>query len=222
MGPLWNFAWEPNGPSKIGELVMYFNGGTLQILLGALRNSNGGNPRALNKKCLPRALMVNAMAAVDLAMQGAGASAAIVLTQVFRLAAATQLSNKITFCNGCLFSNLWENYFYSSDLIMIQWTSQAMISTVCTYKNLLRSFMRSHQMETFSALLALCVRNSPVTDEFPSQKPVTQSFDVFFDLRLNKWLSKQSWGRWFQMPPHPLWRYCNVLILRNIIGRPLL
>ena len=81
----------------------------------ALRNSNGGNPRALNKKCLPRALMVNAMAAVDLAMQGAGASAAIVLTQVFRLAAATQLSNKITFCNGCLFSHLWENDFYSSD-----------------------------------------------------------------------------------------------------------
>ena len=44
MGPLWNFAWGPNGPPKIGELVMYFNGGTLQILLGALGNSNGGDP----------------------------------------------------------------------------------------------------------------------------------------------------------------------------------
>ena len=33
-------------------------------------------------------------------------------------------------------------------------------------------------METFSALLALCVGNSPVTIEFPSQRPVTQSFDV--------------------------------------------
>ena len=41
-----------------------------------------------------------------------------------------------------------------------------------------------HQIETFSALLALCVGNSPVTGEFPSQRPVTQSFDVFFDLRL--------------------------------------
>ena len=40
-----------------------------------------------------------------------------------------------------------------------------------------------HQMETFSALLALCARNSPVTGEFPSQRPVTRSFDVFFDLR---------------------------------------
>ena len=47
-----------------------------------------------------------------------------------------------------------------------------------------------HQMETFSALLALCVGNSPVTGEFPAQRPVTRSFDVFFDLHLNKWLSK--------------------------------
>ena len=49
-----------------------------------------------------------------------------------------------------------------------------------------------HQMETFSALLAFCVGNSPV-----SQRPVTRSFDVFFDLRPNKRLSKQSWGWWF-------------------------
>ena len=43
-----------------------------------------------------------------------------------------------------------------------------------------------HQMETFSALLALCVGNSPVPGEFPTQSPVTRSFDIFFDLRLNK------------------------------------
>ena len=41
-------------------------------------------------------------------------------------------------------------------------------------------------MEIFSALLAICARNSPVTSEFPTQKPVTWSFDVFFDLDLNK------------------------------------
>ena len=41
-----------------------------------------------------------------------------------------------------------------------------------------------------SALLALCAGNSPVTGEFPAQRPVTQSFGVFFDLRLNRWLSK--------------------------------
>ena len=43
-----------------------------------------------------------------------------------------------------------------------------------------------------SASLALCAENSPVTGEFPSQMPVTRSFDVFFYLRLNKWLSEQS------------------------------
>ena len=45
-------------------------------------------------------------------------------------------------------------------------------------------------METFSALLALCAGNSPVTGEFSTQRPVTRSFDVFFDLHLNKRLSK--------------------------------
>ena len=54
-----------------------------------------------------------------------------------------------------------------------------------------------HQMETFSALLALCAGNSLVTGEFPSQRPVTLNFDVFFDVWLNKRLSKQSWGWWF-------------------------
>ena len=39
-----------------------------------------------------------------------------------------------------------------------------------------------HQMETFSALLAFCAGNSPVTGEFPSQRPVKRSFDVSFDL----------------------------------------
>ena len=45
-----------------------------------------------------------------------------------------------------------------------------------------------HQMETFSPLLALCAWNSPVTGEFPSQRPATRSFGVFFHLRLNKTL----------------------------------
>ena len=66
-----------------------------------------------------------------------------------------------------------------------------------------------HQMETFFALLALCVGNSPVTGEFPSQRPVTRSFDVFFDLCLNKQLSKQSWGWWFDTPSRSLWRQRN-------------
>ena len=63
-----------------------------------------------------------------------------------------------------------------------------------------------HQMEIFSALLALCV-----TGEFPAQRPVMRSFDVFFDVRLNKRLSKQSWGWWLETLSRSLWRHCNVL-----------
>ena len=43
--------------------------------------------------------------------------------------------------------------------------------------------------------------------EFPAQRPVTQSFDVFFDLRLNKGYSKQSWGWWFETLSRSLWRH---------------
>ena len=66
-----------------------------------------------------------------------------------------------------------------------------------------------HQMETFSTLLAICAGNSPVTGESPAQRPVTRSFDVFFDLRLNKRLSKRSWGWWIGTLSSPLWRHCN-------------
>ena len=67
-----------------------------------------------------------------------------------------------------------------------------------------------HQMETCSALLALCAGNSPVTGEFPPLRPVTRSFHVFFDLRLNKRLSKQSWGGRFETPSCSLWRHRDV------------
>ena len=68
-----------------------------------------------------------------------------------------------------------------------------------------------HQMEIFSALLAIWAGNSPVTGEFRAQRPVTRSFDVFFDLRLNKRLSKQWWGCWFETPSKSLWRHSNAL-----------
>ena len=50
-------------------------------------------------------------------------------------------------------------------------------------------------METFSALLDLCAGNSSVPGEFPAQRPVTRSFDVFFDLRLkNAWVNNREAG----------------------------
>ena len=84
----------------------------------------------------------------------------------------------------------------------------AFIHSSLDWSNDLPSWWR-HQRETFSALLALFVGNSPVTGEFPAQRPVTWSFDVFFDPRLNKRLSKQSWGWWFETPSRSLWRRCN-------------
>ena len=45
--------------------------------------------------------------------------------------------------------------------------------------------------------------------EFPAQRPVTRSFDVFFALRLNKWLSKQPRGWWIETPSWSLWRHRN-------------
>ena len=78
-----------------------------------------------------------------------------------------------------------------------------------------------HKMETFSASLTLCAGNSPVTGAFPSQRPVTRSFDPSFDLRLNKRLSKQSWGWWFDMPSRSSWRHCNASELSQHALSPL-
>ena len=67
-------------------------------------------------------------------------------------------------------------------------------------------------MKTFSALLTFCAGNSPVISEFRTQRPVTRSFDVFFDLHLNKRMTKQWWGWWFEMPSCPLWLHSNVIM----------
>ena len=81
-----------------------------------------------------------------------------------------------------------------------------------------------HQMDAFSALLAFCVGISPATGEFPTQRPVTWSFDIFFDLRPNKRLSKQSRGWWFESPSRSLWRHRNAhmhgesVLVNHIIG----
>ena len=68
-----------------------------------------------------------------------------------------------------------------------------------------------HQKETYSASLAFVTAgNSPVTGEFPSHRPVTRSFDVFFDLRLkNGWVNNKDVG---DLRRHrSLWRHCNVV-----------
>ena len=65
---------------------------------------------------------------------------------------------------------------------------------------------RHHELETISILLALCEGNLPVTGGFPSQRVIMWSFDVLFDVSLNKLLNKQSSCRWSEM----LWCSCDV------------
>ena len=65
-----------------------------------------------------------------------------------------------------------------------------------------------HQMKYFPRHWPLCGEFTG-TGEYPAQRPVTRSFDVFCDLRLNKRLSKQPWGWWIETPPWSLWCHCN-------------
>ena len=74
------------------------------------------------------------------------------------------------------------------------------------------SMMTSSNGNIFRVIGHLC-GNSPVPGYFPTQRPVMRSFDVFFDLRLNKRLSKQSWGWWFETPASLLWRHWNALLI---------
>ena len=98
----------------------------------------------------------------------------------------------------------------------VHWTSQCTLAqgkgTVFT------TALRGDCRSTRQAMMTSSYRNifrvtghSPVTGEceFPTQRTVTRSFDVFFDLRVNERLSKQWWGWWFETQSPPLWRHCN-------------
>ena len=82
--------------------------------------------------------------------------------------------------------------------------------SVYLYRTVLKIMMTSTNGNIFFALLALCAGNSLVTGEFPLQRLVTRSFDVFFELQVNKRLNQQSWGWWIEMPSRSLWRHGNV------------
>ena len=104
------------------------------------------------------------------------------------------------------------------------WTIQMQIDSECPQTQLEAMaiqfiMMTSSHGNIFYVTGYLC-GNSPVPREFPAQRPVTQSLDVFFDLCLNKWLSKQSWGWWFETLSHPLWSHCNVHLKLNYLWHP--
>ena len=85
--------------------------------------------------------------------------------------------------------------------------------------SLVFGIMMTSSNGNISALLVLWAGNSPVTGEFPSQRPVTRNFDVFFDPRLNKRLSKQSRGWWLETPSCSLWRHCDVMQVVRLEGK---
>ena len=87
--------------------------------------------------------------------------------------------------------------------LFIYLSSLHVVSTTLTVKRILWTMMTSSNGNIFRVTDHLC-------GEFHAQRPVTRSFGVFFDLRLNKRLSKQSWGWWFETLSRPLWRHRNV------------
>ena len=86
------------------------------------------------------------------------------------------------------------------------WCSREMMKS--WHRSDFRSMMTSSNGNIFRVTGHLC---GEFTDpgEFPAQRPVARSFEVFFDLRLNKRLSKQSWGWWFETLSRSLWRQCD-------------
>ena len=119
---------------------------------------------------------------------------------------------------------VWTNDWVSTGIVPVIW--DAVMFMWCHCDDLMataQSMMTSSNGNIFR-VTALCVGNSPVSGEFPTQRSVMWNFDVFFDLRLNERLSKQSWGWWFETSSCSLWRHCNasqgvsvVSILENMI-----
>ena len=109
----------------------------------------------------------------------------------------------------------------SMQLCQCTWCSNVISSNFPTFSPHISTWWRL-RIETYSALLAICAGNSSFTGEYPTQRPVTRSFAVFFDLRLNKLLSKQSWGWWFETLSSPLWRHSNdisVMAAKSVIRK---
>ena len=140
--------------------------------------------------------------------------------------------NHLSFCLNCAWVQTWCGYqkiLRECYILFIDESRILSLSLEChdisryhfshfEWRHRLNTWWR-HQMETFSALLAICAGNSPVPGEFPAQRPVTRSFDVFLDLRLNKRYSKQSWGWRFETLSRSLWRHRNEFDTESLIVR---
>ena len=96
---------------------------------------------------------------------------------------------------------------YLLDFTVAITTSPSSPNTLSTVQ--ITTMMRSPNKSIFRVTCHLCGEFTGHR-EFPTQRPVTRNFDVFFDLHPNKRLCKQSCGWWFETPSWSLWRHCNV------------
>ena len=91
----------------------------------------------------------------------------------------------------------WINFQSSAPTMGFLWVQEPIVAENMTFQAHIKHYAHSsrfagwrHQMEIFSALLAICARNSPVPDEFPTQRPVTRSFDhTLICDRINGWVN---------------------------------
>ena len=119
---------------------------------------------------------------------------------------ACQKSQRSTSCNMVKSGLTWSRVFRRRGWLQ----SPASDGPLCIYMWLM---MTSSNGNIFRVTCHLC-GGFTGPGEFPTQRPVTRSFDVYFDLRLYKRLCKQSPGWWFETLLCPLWRHNNVLTLQ--------
>ena len=128
------------------------------------------------------------------------------MNRVYRASIYTFLC--FAFWNVPFLTKMKQKWIYTKYDIMDIYTI-ILIQNDSMYVSGLLCMMTSSNGDIFRVTGPLCGEFTG-TGEFPTRRPVTRSFDVFFDLRLNKRLSKQPWGCWFETPSWSLWRQCNV------------
>ena len=119
------------------------------------------------------------------------------------------------FLLGYLRTNLSEFLFFRNSCSFIQenaFENVCEMATILSQPQYINDMMTSSNGNLFRVTGPLCGEFTG-PGEFSTQRPVTRSFDVFFDLRLNKRLSKHTWGWWFEPPSWSLWRHRNGFIL---------
>ena len=115
---------------------------------------------------------------------------------------------------NCLFNGSFHTYIYASQFgplwrkFTFPHKGPIMWNTIPCHEVIVIFMMTSSNGNIFRVTGHLCGEFTG-PGEFPTQRSVTRSFDLFFDLRPNKRLSKQSWGWWFETLLHPLWRHRN-------------